>query len=75
MILSFEDKADLHGALVWGNAESTYYVREEDGQGRNEASGDTIRVRFEEGKASELTISGSVRGAYYPDDAGKQRSP
>lgn len=67
MVLSFEGTSDLLGALVWGNARSIYFVREDDGQGRNEASGDTIRVSFDQGKARELTISGSVRGVYSPE--------
>lgn len=66
MVLSFERSGDLRTALVWGNARSTYFVREDDGQGRNEASGDSIHVSFDAGRATELTVSGSVRGAYFP---------
>jgi lipopolysaccharide export system protein LptA len=66
MILAFERAGKLRTALVRGNARSTYYVREKDSDGRNEASGDTILVLFERGKASELTIGGSVRGKYLP---------
>jgi len=66
MILAFEQGRGLRSALVWGNAASTYYVSERDSRGRNEASGDTIHVFFRSGKASELVLSGAVRGTYSP---------
>jgi len=70
MILAFSEKGgQINNALVWGNARSTYYVSEDSGdEGRNEASGDSIKVFFEEGRATYLMLTGSVRGVYYPMD-------
>jgi len=73
MVLAFQSRQQLRNALVWGNARSSYYVQERDGSGRNDASGDTIQVFFDEGQATEIMIHGSVRGAYYPDSANKDR--
>lgn len=66
MILDFDPDGALEDATIFGNATSVYYVIENDGRGRNEASGDSIRVIFLDGRAKVLLLSGSVRGVYYP---------
>ena len=65
MILAFDTAGVIATARVWGNATSVYYVIDAEGKGRNEASGDTINVVFDKGKASQLTLSGVVRGVYF----------
>jgi lipopolysaccharide export system protein LptA len=66
MVLALEHDGGLRSATVWGNARSVYYVRDKGGSGRNDASGDSIRVMFQDGKASQLVLRGSVRGSYAP---------
>ncbi|MBD3421413.1 MAG: hypothetical protein GF398_14950 [Chitinivibrionales bacterium] len=66
MILDFGEKSRIDNARLWGNAESVYYLDEEQNSGRNEASGDTLSVWFEDGKAVRLRLLGGVRGAYFP---------
>jgi lipopolysaccharide export system protein LptA len=66
MTVSFNNKSQVERVRVWGNARSIYYVEEKDGRGVNEASGDSILVGFAEGKATQIKLSGSVRGFYAP---------
>jgi lipopolysaccharide export system protein LptA len=66
MVLAFDTSGVVSSARVWGNARSTYFVNEQGGRGRNDASGDSLQVVFSQGRASLLTLSGSVRGVYYP---------
>jgi lipopolysaccharide export system protein LptA len=66
MVLGFNDRGDIASARVYGNATSIYFVKNEDGRGRNESSGDTIRVWFSAGRASRLLLAGAVRGVYFP---------
>lgn len=51
----------LKGALISGDAQSTYFhVMEKKRQieGKNEAAGDTIRIAFDDGKVKHLKLSG-----------------
>jgi len=66
MILAFGDESQVKTAKLWGNATSTYFIEDKDGTSRNDASGDTLSVWFEDGKATRLRLSGSVRGKYCP---------
>ncbi len=65
MVLSFGDGGVLDNVLIRGNARSVYYIEQDDGRGRNEASGDSLTVIFEEGKTRRIRLSGSTRGMYY----------
>jgi hypothetical protein len=66
MVVSFNTKSQVERVKVWGNARSIYNVEEKEGRGVNEASGDSIMVGFANGKATHVTLSGSVRGFYAP---------
>jgi lipopolysaccharide export system protein LptA len=66
MVLAFDTSGVVNSARVWGNARSSYFVNEQGGRGRNDASGDSLQVLFSQGRASLLSLSGSVRGVYYP---------
>jgi hypothetical protein len=66
MMVSFNKKNQIERVRVWGNAQSIYNVEEKDGRGMNDASGDSIRVSFANGKAANVRMSGSVRGYYAP---------
>lgn len=68
MLMSFNGNGDADLVKIWGNARSRYFVQEEKSKGINEASGDSITVRFNKGKASSLTLVGSTRGVYFPRD-------
>jgi lipopolysaccharide export system protein LptA len=65
MILAFGDQSQVRHARLWGNAMSTYYVEDKSSKNRNDASGDTLSVWFEDGQAVRLRLSGSVRGKYF----------
>ena len=52
---------------ISGNAESVYYLEDEKESGRNEASGDKIRINFVDGKAEFIKIHGGVRGTYFAE--------
>ena len=59
--LSFKN-GKLKGALISGEAQSTYFhIMEKQRQidGRNEATGDTIRIAFDEGKVKHLKLAGT----------------
>jgi lipopolysaccharide export system protein LptA len=66
MVLAFGDQSQVRHARLWGNAMSTYYMEDKNSKNRNDASGDTLSVWFEEGQAVRLRLSGSVRGKYFP---------
>jgi lipopolysaccharide export system protein LptA len=66
MVVYFKTKSQVERVKVWGNARSIYNVEEKEGRGINEASGDSIMVGFANGKATHVTLSGSVRGFYAP---------
>ena len=66
MTVEFDSVGGVQRAIIWGNARSVYFVDGSDGDGKNEASGDTIIVSFVDGKTSRLHMSGKVRGTYTP---------
>ena len=68
MLMSFGKGNDVEKVKIWGNARSTYYIEEEDSQGVNEVSGDSIRVDFRKGKATSINLAGSARGIYFPNN-------
>jgi lipopolysaccharide export system protein LptA len=70
MVLNFNKAGNADNLVIQGNAQSIYYVADASGTGRNEASGDKIKLYFRQGKAAFLTITGAVRGIYF---AQKQR--
>ncbi len=67
MLVSFADSSKIKQAKVYGNAVSNYTIEENNAAtGTNMASGDTLAVWFNEGKATRLRVLGSVRGTYHP---------
>ena len=66
MVLAFGEKGSVRAAQVVGNARSLYYLEEGEGEGTNEAGGDTLSVWFSKGEAVRLRLSGGVRGVYSP---------
>ena len=66
MLMSFAGDGDVDRVKIWGNARSKYFVEEKGNSGANEASGDSIAVKFSRGKASVLTLAGRARGIYFP---------
>jgi hypothetical protein len=60
--------------FVWGeintlditdNAEFFYYLDDKKDTGRIESSGDKIKIKFKNGDATFMTITGAVRGTYF----------
>ncbi|HEX2958267.1 MAG TPA: LptA/OstA family protein [Chitinispirillaceae bacterium] len=68
MVMAFGERGSVSTVNVAGNARSRYFIEEKDSKGINEASGDSITVRFRNGKASQLVLKGSARGTYIPQD-------
>ncbi|MDG5815037.1 LptA/OstA family protein [Chitinispirillales bacterium ANBcel5] len=68
MVLAFDTLGKISSAVIRGNARSVYYIDESDGQGRNEASGDSIIVYFDKGRTERIRLSGSTRGVYFPQN-------
>lgn len=68
MVMEFGERGTVSTVKVTGNARSRYFIEEKDSKGINEASGDSISVRFRNGKASQLVLTGSARGTYIPQD-------
>jgi lipopolysaccharide export system protein LptA len=68
MVMAFGDRGSVSTVNVAGNARSRYFIEEKDSKGINEASGDSITVRFRNGRASQLVLKGSARGTYIPQD-------
>jgi lipopolysaccharide export system protein LptA len=68
MVMSFGDRGTVSTVNVAGNARSRYFIEEKDSKGINEASGDSITVRFHNGRASQLVLKGSARGTYIPQE-------
>lgn len=68
MLMSFGGTGDVDRVRIWGNARSTYHIEEDKSNGINEASGDSISVAFEKGKAVFLNLAGSARGIFFPRD-------
>jgi lipopolysaccharide export system protein LptA len=68
ILMSFAKNGDADFVKIWGNARSRYFITEQKSKGINEASGDSITVAFNKGKASRLTLAGSARGIYFPRD-------
>ncbi len=66
MVVDFTKKGEIDNVKVWGNAKSVYHVEEGD-KGCNIATGDSIAVEFNKGKASRVMLAGSVRGFYAPE--------
>lgn len=59
--LSFQN-GKLHGALISGSAQSTYFhvgEKQRAIEGKNEAAGDTIRISFDAGKVKHLKLAGT----------------
>lgn len=59
--LSFRN-GKLQGALISGDAQSTYYhipEKKRTIEGKNEAAGDTIRIAFDDGKVKHLKLAGT----------------
>jgi hypothetical protein len=51
------------------NASSVYYLKdEENDQGINSASSDSIIIFFEQGEVDSIAIIGGVEGIFYPSD-------
>lgn len=51
------------------NAISLYYLFDDNRpNGANKASGDRIRIDFDDGKVNNITIVGGVEGQYYPEN-------
>ncbi len=51
------------------NAISLYYLFDDSRpNGANKASGDRIRIDFDDGKVNNITIVGGVEGQYYPEN-------
>jgi hypothetical protein len=65
MTLLFTQAGAADKLIMQGNAESTYYVDDESGAGRNEASGDRIDLYFRGGRATYILLTGAVRGIYF----------
>jgi hypothetical protein len=65
MVLAFSDEGQAENLMISGNASSTYFIEDKGGGGRNKASGDKIWVKFDNGKAAYLRMTGSVRGIYF----------
>jgi lipopolysaccharide export system protein LptA len=68
MVMAFGDRGTVSTVNVAGNARSRYFIEEKDSKGINEASGDSITVRFHNGRASQLVLKGSARGTYIPQE-------
>lgn len=58
-----------HLLTISGNAEFLYHLEDKKENGRNEASGDNIAIRFKNGEAVYMSLNGAVRGTYYSDRA------
>ncbi len=55
------------------NASSLYYITEQDqDQGANFATADTIKIFFNQGKLDSLAILGGAQGTYYPEKFKKE---
>jgi lipopolysaccharide export system protein LptA len=66
MMLGFDPRGQADQLKIWGSARSTYYVEDQSGKGCNEVSGDSVAVRFDDGKVRFVTLAGSTRGVYFP---------
>ncbi|MCU0609503.1 MAG: LptA/OstA family protein [Chitinispirillaceae bacterium] len=66
MMLGFSPDGNVKKLRIWGSARSTYFTEDDGSRGVNEVSGDSIAVKFANGKASFISIAGSTRGTYYP---------
>jgi lipopolysaccharide export system protein LptA len=67
-------EGDLDYMRVKGNAESIYYIADDDSAyiGVNQAAGDAIDIFFEEGKLNRVVFVKDVKGTTYPI---RQKSP
>jgi len=66
--IDFDRQGQMQLARAFGQARSTYwYVNDErEAEGRNEATGDTLRVRFSNGEVYSLEMNGNVAtGIFY----------
>ena len=64
---SFFDKGEANRILVWGNAKSRYYIRDNaKDNGVNVASGDTLDIGFVNKEIDAIRVVGGVEGVYYP---------
>jgi len=62
--MEFEEKS-VREVVINGNATSMYHNRENDKiTGRNDASGDTIYVYFDNNQVSTVSVRGGARGTY-----------
>ncbi|MBN2366817.1 MAG: hypothetical protein EH225_13000 [Calditrichaeota bacterium] len=68
IILYITDR-ELHQIQAISNARSFYYLREqEEEQGINVASADTIKVFIKENALDSISVIGGSQGTYYPPD-------
>lgn len=60
-------KGELDSIQVEGNAISTYYVRQKEGEsGANHVSGDVIDMKVDKGQITWVYVEGGTEGTYYP---------
>lgn len=66
--IDFDRQGQMQLARAFGQARSTYWYVNDDreAEGRNEATGDTLRVRFSNGEVYSLEMNGNVAtGIFY----------
>ena len=62
------ENEELTEILVEGTARAIYYIREEDrNRGRNETSGDRLRVIIENNEVVRIQVVGGTEGRYTPE--------
>lgn len=70
IILKFKDDNDMDWLKVEGMAMSDYHVYEDSVyQGLNKASGDTVKMFFEDDSLTDIFIIRGAEGIYYPDES------
>ena len=67
MILEFENRK-LRRAILTSGAHAFYRINEQEA---NEVSGDEMIVDFEQGKVSQMAVSGSAEGAFFMKPKGE----
>jgi hypothetical protein len=64
---------DVDSIYVRGNATSTYYIREEEGEkGANRVSGDVIDIWMNQGRITWIYVEGGTEGIYFPEHLEKR---
>ena len=64
MILDFVE-GRINTLHILGNAKFFYYLYDKSDSGKIESSGDSIKIKFKNGEATFMTITGAVRGTYF----------